>query len=201
LAESADKCSSIDREVDRRLLRIAAEPLRFKALLRLNERTGGASELAEDLEMSVSDAKRHLEQMEKDGLVEVVGQVLGRDAFEPRYRAGLRLLWNDEEWAELGEAERRRLTAWTMQMIGSDVCEALEAGTFGMRFDTHITHNVFRVDEQGWRELSRIFDEALEAIFAVEAASAGRLVESGEEGVPVLSALICGELPPQSGPS
>lgn len=197
MAASDGDYTGIDRGIDQRLLRMAAEPVRLKALFALNERAAGASELADELEVSASEAARHLEQMHADGLIEAVGDVLGCDAIEPCYRAIVRLLWNGKEWAELGLAEQRRLSAWIMQQINSDVCEALETGTFDMRFDAHLSRSVSHVDEQGWRELSRIHEQALEAIFAVEAACAERLVEAEEEGVPVLSALICTELPPR----
>lgn len=181
--------------IDQRLLRLVSEPVRLKTLVILNERTAGVSELAEELGIGVGDAARQLAQMQEAGVIEVVGEVLGRDAIEPCYRALVRVLWDDEEWAELGLAERRRLSAWIMQMINVDICEALETGSFDMRLDAHISRMVCAVDEQGWRDLSRIKAEALKSIFAVEAASAERLAESGEEGVRVLSAMICSELP------
>lgn len=185
--------------IDQRLRRLVSEPVRLKALVILNECSAGPSELAEELGVSVSDAARQLEQMHETGLVEVVGEVLGRDAIEPTYRATVRVLWDEEEWAELSLAERRRLSAWIMQEINVDICEALETGTFHSRLDSHISRAVSSVDEQGWRELSQIHAEALESIFAVEAACAERLAESGEEGVRVLSAMVCGELPPRFG--
>ena len=83
-----------------------------------------------------------------------------------------------------------------MDMIEADAGAAIEQGTFTSRKDTHASRTVSRVDEQGWSELTRIKQEALEDIFAVQAASAERLAEAGEEGVPVLSALLCFELPP-----
>jgi DNA-binding transcriptional ArsR family regulator len=184
--------------IDQRLLRLVSEPVRLKALLVLGERSAGVSELAEELGIGVSDAARQLEQMEEAGLVEVVGEVLGPNAIEPCYRAIVRVLWDDEEWAELGLAERRRLSAWIMQLINVDICEALETGTFDLRLDAHISRTVSMVDEQGWHELSRIHAEALKSIIAVETASADRLAESGEESVRALSAMICGELPPRS---
>ena len=114
-------------------------------------------------------------------------------------QAQMRKIWSDEEWASLSIGERHRLSAWVVQLINSDIVEAMAAGSFDARADSHTSRTVSLVDEQGWRELTRIQADALEANFAVQAASAERLAESGEEGVTVLSAMICCELPPPGG--
>ena len=183
--------------IDPRLIRIASDPVRLQALTLLNERTSASvSEVAEELEVDVGTAGRHLEAMHDEGLVEVVGEVLNRGAVEPRYRALVRTLWGEEEWAAFSLEERKRLTRWIIDMIDADVGEALEQGTFLARMDSHASRAIPIVDEQGWNELVRIYADALDAVFAVEAASAERLAEKSEPGFPALSAMLCCELPP-----
>ncbi|HEX4464783.1 MAG TPA: ArsR family transcriptional regulator [Solirubrobacterales bacterium] len=181
--------------IDRRLIRLASDPVRLNALILLNERSAGAGEIAAELDVDPSVAGRHLDAMHDGGLIEVVGEVLNRGAVEPRYRAVVRALWEDEEWEALGREEQQRLTAWIMKMIESDARAAIEQGTFTSRKDSHISRTVSLVDEQGWRELTRIKQEALEQMLAAQAASTERLAETGEESIPVLSALLCCELP------
>jgi DNA-binding transcriptional ArsR family regulator len=183
--------------VDRRLIRLASDPVRLSVLTLLNERSAGVGEVATELEMDPGTAGRHLDAMHDAGLVEVVGEVLNRGAVEPRYRALVRVLWDDDEWEELSREEQQRLTAWIMGMIESDANAAIEQGTFSSRKDTHASRTVSQVDEQGWSELTRIKQEALEGIFAVQAASGERLAETGEEGIRAMSALLCFELPPR----
>jgi DNA-binding transcriptional ArsR family regulator len=182
--------------IDRRLIRIASEPVRLQALTFLNERSAAVSEVAEHLNVSVGDAGRHLDAMHDEGLVEVVGEVFSRGAVEPRYRALVRTLWDEEEWLAFSTEEQKLLSLWIVDMIDSDARAALEQGTFLGRADSHASRAVPLVDEQGWKELVRIHADALEAVFAVEAASAERLAEKGEPGFPVLSAMFCCELPP-----
>jgi DNA-binding transcriptional ArsR family regulator len=181
--------------IDRRLIQLASDPVRFKVLVLLNDRSAGVGEVAAELDIDPSAAGRHLDAMHDAGLIEIVGEVLNRGAVEPRYRAVVRALWDDEEWEALGREERQRLTAWIMSMIEADAGAAIEQGTFTSRKDSHISRTASLVDEQGWSELTRIKQEALEGIFAVQAASAERLAETGEEGIPVMSALLCFELP------
>jgi DNA-binding transcriptional ArsR family regulator len=181
--------------VDRRLIRLASDPVRLAVLTLLNERSAGTSEVASELEIDLSAAGRHLDAMHDAGLIEVVGEVLNRGAVEPRYRALVRVLWDDEEWEALGREEQRRLTAWIIEMIESDTRAAIEQDTFSSRGDAHASRTVSLVDEQGWSELTRIKQQALDAIFEVQAASAERLAETSKEGIPALSALLCFELP------
>lgn len=181
--------------VDRRLIRLASDPARLAVLALLNERSAGVSEVASELEMDLSAAGRHLDAMHDAGLVEVVGEVLNRGAVEPHYRATVRALWDDEEWEALSVEEQQRLATWIMDMIESDARAAIEQGTLAARKDSHISRTVALVDEQGWRELTRIKQEALDEILAVQAASNERLAETSEEGMPVLSAMLCCELP------
>jgi len=187
--------------IDRRLIRLASDPVRLGILTFLNERSAGVSEVAVALELQLAAAGRHLEAMHDAGLIEVVGEVLNRGAVEPRYRALVRVLWDDEEWEALSREERQRLIAWIIEMIGSDARAAIEQGTYFSRSDAHASRTVSVVDEQGWSELTRIKQQALEGIFEVQAASAERLAEASEEGVPVLSALLCFELPAPGQPA
>jgi len=187
--------------IDRRLIRVASDPVRLKMLSFLNDRSAGASELAVKLDIDPSAAGRHLDAMHDAGLIEVVGEALNRGAVEPRYRALVRALWDEKEWEALSREEQERLAAWIIGMIESDALAAIEQHTLSARKDSHVSRTVSLVDERGWRELTRIKQEALEGVFAVQAASAERLAEAGEEGIPVLSAMLCFELPPPAKPA
>lgn len=180
--------------IDRRLVDLASDSVRRDALVVLNERTAEANELAAKLGVDVATMRGHLEKMRLQGLIEVVGDSPGEGAAEPRYRALVRALWSNEEWASLSLEERRQLSAWIVKMIVADADEALEAGTFNARDDSHASRSVSVVDERGWRELTRIQSEALEASFAVQAESAERLAESGADGITVMSAMLCFEM-------
>ncbi len=188
-----------DIGIDRRLTRVAADVIGLNVLRLLNEGAADAGQVASRLGMSVEAASKQLEQMCADGLIEPVVEASGRGADGPLYRALVQALWSDEEWAELSIEERQRLSDWTVQLIKADIDEALESGSFNARIDKHVSRTASVVDEQGWRELTRLQTEALEASFAVQAASAERLAERGDEGVTVMSAMLCFEMPVRQG--
>lgn len=178
---------------DQRLLRRASDPVHIEALLMIGEGPASAGAVAEHLGIDRGEAAAHLEQMRKLGLIEVIDS--GQGGNEPRYRALVRSMWKNDEWARLSHEERNRLITWTLGVIDADAREALASGSFAERVDSHISRSVSVVDERGWRELCRIQEEALEEIFAVEAASNERLAERGKQGVSVMSAMLCCELP------
>lgn len=185
--------------IDRRLKYVASDSVRLNALVTLNERTTDAAELAGQLGVDVGTMRGYLGKMRDQGLIEVVGDAPG-GAAEPRYRALVRALWSNEEWAALSLEERRQLSSWLVEMIVAGATEALEAGTFNARDDSHASHTLSVVDEQGWRELTRIQKEALEACFKVQAESAERLAGNGGDGIRVMTAMLCFEMP-APGPS
>jgi hypothetical protein len=188
--------------IDQRLVDLASDSVPRDALVVLNERSAEATELAARLGVDVATMKGHLEKMRAQGLIEVVGDLPNGAVAERRYRALVRALWSNEEWASLSLDERRQLSAWIVKMIVTDADVALEAGSFNARDDSHASRSASVVDERGWRELTRIYSDALEASFAVQAESAERLAESGEDGVTVISAMLCFEVPaPEQAPS
>lgn len=104
-------------------------------------------------------------------------------------------VWSEEDMAKLSLTERRRLVAWIVEMIASDVAESISSGSYFAHSNAHAIRALPQVDERGWRELSQVHQEAFEEVLRIQAASAERLEESGEAGVTALSALLCCELP------
>jgi len=180
-------------EVDRQRVELARDPVLYRALAFLNEHPGDrASQVARALSIDLETASAALEHLSERKAVERTPAAGGG---EPGYRALTRALWTDEEVAQLSAEERQGLNAWIVEMVSADVDQALAAGTVARSSDTHMSRTVSIVDAQGWQELTQIQDEALSAIFAVQEAAAERLAERGEDGVPVLTAMFCCELP------
>jgi predicted ArsR family transcriptional regulator len=186
---------SEDIGIDRHLLRLARDPARLNVLRLLSERTCSAAEVAAELGIEEGAATRRIEEMREEGLVEVAGETLRGEAAASHYRATVRTIWQAEEWEELSHEERRELVRWTLRVINADANEALNAGTLAVRTEEHVSRTVSVVDERGWLELARIQDDAMRLSFAVQAESAERLAESGEEGMTVMSTMLCFEMP------
>ena len=183
------------------IVRVAAHPLRVQALSILVERAASPKELAAELGTPIGNISYHVRELEQLGLIELVEEKPRRGAVEHFFRAVTRPLLTGKAWARLSAKQREALSTWVFQLILADAARAFDAGTFDRRDDRHLSHAGLRLDEQGWKELTELQDEALNATLAIGAASEKRLEEAGEAGFPASAAMTCFEMPPQSGRS
>lgn len=190
-----------DTGIDHRLVQLASNPAWIEVLELLSGHAASPSEISVELGVSVAAARQHIAELQKLGLIELASQRSNGREVEHFYRAIAITLWNEEELGELSPEERLRLAAWIMHLVGSDAAEALKARTFNARTDTHVSRTRMVVDEQGWRELNRIQDDALHASFSVQAASAERLAEGDSEEIHVMGAMLCVEMPAPKRPA
>lgn len=184
--------------VDEQLVGLLSHPLRLEILVVLIERTAAPKEIAEELKAKLSDVSYHVKQLVKLGFIEAVGEEPRRGQVAHLYRAVMRPIWSNDEWAELSQEERERYAAWANQLWAYDLARAMAGRTFQARADAHTSRALYRVDERGWRELNKIMDDALAASREVEVESAKRLRATDGEGgsIPVRAAMFCIEMPP-----
>lgn len=190
-----------DTGIDHRLVQLASNPARLQVLEFLAARTASPGEVAVELAMSVATARQHVAELQRMGLIELADQRSNGREVERFYRSIALPMWMEEDLGELSLEERLRLGAWIMQLVGCDAAEALKAGTFNARIDSHASRTRMVVDEQGWRELNQIQNDALYASFAVQAASAERLAEGDCDEIHVMGALLCVEMPAPKRPA
>ena len=173
---------------------IAVQPTKPSVLAILGLRSAGAEELAQDLGISVQAIDRYLVELEEEGLIEPVGRDSSGAPTARRQRSALRLL-ELEEWEQMSQEERERVSVEVVDLIERDIAAAMEAGTFSRRPDVHLTRVAFVVDERGWEELADIHRAAVIASQEVQMRSAKRLKGSGEKGITGRSALTLFEMP------
>lgn len=176
--------------VDQRLVKALAHPLRVEILTILNERMASPNELSKELDEGLSQVSYHVKVLKDFECIEMVKTEPRRGAVEHYYRATARAFFTDREYKHLPDSIKPGATAATMRMLMEDVGGALNAGTFTSRDDMHLSWTPGVVDEQGWEESVDVVNEALERVLTIQAASAKRLAKSGEEGIPVTTALM-----------
>jgi DNA-binding transcriptional ArsR family regulator len=167
-----------------------------KALVLMQERPACAKDLQDELRMSLATASHHMKELKKMGLIEHVRDEPRRGAVAHYYRTVLRPTWNDDDWAKLSIAERQQYATWLLQILNLDVAQAMLAGTFNARPDTHSSCPKILVDEQGRQDIHGILDDALARILKVEAASNKRMANCSNTYAQMVSCgLICVDLP------
>jgi DNA-binding transcriptional ArsR family regulator len=166
---------------DPRLIKALAHPLRVRVLSVLETREmASPNELADELGVSLGVMSYHVRRLHALGFLELVKRTPRRGAIEHHYRAKARPQVTDEGWAETPAIVKRAMVGATLQQISSYVNAAASQGGFD-RGDAHLTRNVLALDDEGWADLAREMAGWLETIDRIEADSAERVRDAGED--------------------
>lgn len=176
--------------VETTLAKALRHPLRVEILAILDNRTASPNELAEELGQRLGNVSYHVQELTKFKCVELVNTRPVRGAREHFYRAIRRPYFHDSDWEQLPQAARQGISGSVVQMVFSDATQSFEAGTFDAREDRHLSRTPLVLDGQGWRELNRMLNEAVERGLDLQAEAAERMSVSGEQGISVRMALF-----------
>jgi len=170
-------------------------PLRAAILRTLVERTASPAEMARELDEELSNVSYHTKQLVEFECAELVSTRPVRGALEHFYRATERHLVDTEEWEELDPVMAENLLCEIVQKILDDFVSSTRAGIIGSDEIFHLTRTPLVLDEQGMQEALEAHERARLEILEIEARSAARMVESGEDGTNVSSSQSCFEMP------
>jgi DNA-binding transcriptional ArsR family regulator len=153
---------SAEPEIDPRILRALADPVRQEVLTSLSEAPSSAATLSHALELPIATVREHLAALVDNDAAEAVDDIdTARD--DRRYRAMLRPFLDDAHWRQLSGDQRQALFGLTLQGIARRIDDAKTADGFGHP-QTHVSLTRLELDEQGWQELSEallgVLDEA-----------------------------------------
>lgn len=182
--------------VDPRIAKALSHPMRARILGILNERVASPNEIAEQIEERLPNVSYHVRALLDLGCIELVRTAQRRGAIEHYYRAVVRPFFSDRDWKRLPRTGRQAISDVALQIVWEDVSDAITAGTFEARADRHLSHNALELDEQGWKDMTKLLAGALAEVERIATASASRLKESGEDGIPTKAVLMHFEGPP-----
>ncbi len=174
------------------MFRAASHPIRAKALSMMAEGPASPKEIAAAVDKPIGNVTYHIHALEKAELVMLVEERKRGGATEHFYVA---TSLTDEESEKLGASERRLVAGTTLHLIIGDAARSIESGTHDRRPDSHMARVPLYVDEEGWRQIRDIYNEALDAVLEAQARCAARLDREGKRGFPALGASLLFELP------
>jgi len=166
--------------VDQRLVRAIGHPLRLRLLTIFNERVASPSDLAAELGEPIGNVSYHTRILARLGCVELVKTKQVRGAVEHYYRAVVRPVFSDDDWAELPLSIRKSLAGAVLTEIADDMSAAAAEGGFD-RDDVHINRTPLTLDQQGWQDLNELLQELGEQALEIQAQSAARLQADGAQ--------------------
>jgi DNA-binding transcriptional ArsR family regulator len=164
--------------VDQRLVRAIGHPLRLRLLTIFNERVASPSDLAAELGEPIGNVSYHTRILARLGCVELVKTKQVRGAVEHYYRAVVRPVFSDEDWAELPLSIRKSLAGAVLTEIADDMTAAANEGGFD-RDEVHLNRTPLVLDQQGWQDLNERLQDVYEQALDIQAQSAARLQADG----------------------
>jgi DNA-binding transcriptional ArsR family regulator len=169
--------------IDQRLVRSLAHPLRIQILELLTDHVASPNVLASQLETGLSDVAYHTRALDRYGALELVDTAQRRGATEHFYKATPGAFMGGPPWRKVPRSMRGGVSAATLQTFLDKAIAALEAGTLDGRDDTVFRWMPLSLDEEGWKEVVSILEEATKLMLAAHVRSQDRLSENGGEGV------------------
>jgi hypothetical protein len=103
-----------------------------------------------------------------------------RGAVEHYYRAVVRPVFTDEDWAELPMSIRKSLAGAVLAEIADDISAAAGQGGFD-RDEVHLSRTPLTLDRKGWQDLNELLQGIYERALEIQAESASRLHSDGAE--------------------
>jgi hypothetical protein len=187
--------------VDQRLVRAIGHPLRLRLLTIFNERVASPSDLAAELGEPIGNVSYHTRILARLGCVELVKTKQVRGAVEHYYRAVVRPVFSDDDWAELPLSIRKSLAGAVLTEIADDMGSSAAEGGFD-RDEVHLSRTPLVLDRQGWQELNEALQEVVEQAIEIQAQSAARLHSDGTaDSEAAVLALLLFEPPTGAGKS
>jgi len=173
--------SSTEPQLDQRLVRVLAHPLRQQLLIMLHKHgVSSPRELALRSGERLPNVSYHMRVLRDAGCIELVRTEPRRGAIEHFYRASARPILDDAQWAGLPIAVRRALFGQTLRELWDDVLAAANTGGFDDP-QAHVSRTWFQLDEIAWNELVDVMAGVLDTAFELHAQSAARLGRGGDQ--------------------
>ena len=185
----------------RRLSVVFADELRLKIVTELYMRemspTGFHAEFGGG---SVARVDRHFKRLAEHGWLRFVRSESGgrrRGGKEHFYRATELAVFDNETWSMVPYSIRVAFSWRTFGQLAERVHEALNAGTFDARADSHLSWTPLVLDQFGWDQLITAVDELFESLFEEQADAKLRIFNSGEKPILATTAMALFESPPR----
>jgi DNA-binding transcriptional ArsR family regulator len=171
-------------ELDPRLAKALAHPLRLRILGLLEQGSSTPKELARRLGVPLGNVSYHVRALRDHGFLELEHTRVVRGAVEHRYRVLARPRITAETWAELPAIVREAFDAAAVSGIVDEVGRALAQDGFDDP-NSGLARMAFEVDDDGYAEASKVVADALERFGEIEARAKERL--QGRPGRPLVA--------------
>jgi DNA-binding transcriptional ArsR family regulator len=163
-------------DVDARVIKALAHPLRVRILAVLEQRAASPSEIAEELGAPLGNVSYHVRQLAALKLIRLIRRTPRRGAIEHHYKADTRPQISDAGWAEVPEIVKQAMIGAALQNISSKVNASAGAGGFS-RAEAHLSRTQLLLDSEGWEEVAKELRGVVDRIDHIAERASERLAD------------------------
>ncbi|MEA2457825.1 MAG: hypothetical protein QOC95_797 [Thermoleophilaceae bacterium] len=178
-----------DDITDPRLAKALAHPLRLEILRHLGDRTASPSEIAAEIGAPLTNVSYHVRKLRSLGLIKLVRKTPKRGVVEHYYAARPRRIVTDQAWGETPPVVKEAVASAVTESIAKLAVDAGSGGGFD-RSDAHISRQMMRLDEPGWKQVAKVLEHALNDILKIDEATRERLKTSHEPPIEAASVML-----------
>jgi Helix-turn-helix domain len=164
---------------DSRVARALTHPLRMRILTAMDGDMASPRQLAAEFREPLGKVSYHVRTLAKLGCIELVKTEPRRGALEHYYRAIMRPVFSDSDWAQLPASLRQSTADAILSDVARDVSNAARSGGF-LRDNMHLSRTPIVVDAEGWTKLSDLLEQTVKDALAIQAESTDRLAAAGQ---------------------
>lgn len=173
--------STKERTIDQKVRFAFGHWVRVEVLCLLNEQTYSAQELAKVMGCPLSTVTHHVEELLRDGSIEVARTKKVRNITQNFYRAVEIPFFSDEEMERLDFESRQEIYGLILSASVAEALASFSAGKISQDPRTVLAWRWFNVDQQGREEIADEQARSWDRIRNIEAESASRRARTGEE--------------------
>jgi DNA-binding transcriptional ArsR family regulator len=163
---------------------------RIEIVALLNEGTFTPDEIAKILDQPIGRVAHHISELADGGAIELARTEPVRNATRHYYRAVIQPRLSAEEAAQMPPQQLQILVGLILQSIMAESMSSFWAGNMiDDPIDTVLHWRWFNVDREGKQEIAEELVASWERVQEIEARSAARRAESGEEATSIVVAL------------
>lgn len=156
--------------------------IRIEILAALHERPETTASLAKIVRQRLSTVSYHLEELLRDGSIEIARTEQIRNVAQNFYVVAKLPEFSDEEIDEMSAEERQALAALILQASMAESLASLWAGKLNVDPRVFLAWNRINLDGQGRDDLADEQIRSWRRIKDIECEAANRMAESGESG-------------------
>jgi DNA-binding transcriptional ArsR family regulator len=164
--------------------------IRIEVLAALNERIYSTADLSRILHQPLSTVTHHVEELRKSGSIEVARTKKVRNIEQNFYRSVELPFYSDEDIATMTADERQSLAGLILQASMAEAMASLWAGKLKEDPRVVLAWRWFNLDNQGREDLADEQAGWWERSREIEAESASRRAESGEDAESIIVTLL-----------